>query len=455
MTPPRVNSGEIAIRPDATAWPMLIAGALDRITDEHRRFRTQLGLPHDATIIMSGHQAEFWHPGILAKYFALNAAAEVTGAHPVWLTVDQDSGAPWRVRFPIVETENGGPRLDVRELGTTSAPLQGDIPTGCMAPFEPGLPQTSAAEPFVSEGVRAIERALNAHRSAPTAAAQVAGALDDLVAPLTRVAPALFASLLPKTDAFAMLVDRMERDPRSCTIAYNTAVERFPIAALRKLGFEDERRRYELPLWRIEFGKPRRHVFSDELASIPRDQLAPKALLMTGLVRWLGCELFIHGLGGGKYELVTDDWFARWLPEAHPAPAVVASATLTLPLTIEVPAEREIARAAWASHRALHDPGMVGDTDAAEAKMALVRSIAAARGAGADARIKYVGMHAVLGKYRNRHANEIELARDKAARLAARRVEARIAADRTWAFPLYPRDQLAALGDRAHRAFAR
>ena len=32
---------------------------------------------------------------------------------------------------------------------------------------------------------------------------------------------------------------------------------------------------------------------------------------------------------------------------------------------------------------------------------------------------------------------------------------ARIAADRTWAFPLYPRDLLAALSDRAHRAFAR
>ena len=39
--------------------------------------REQLGLPVHGPVIMTGHQAEFWHPGILAKYLACDAAGAI------------------------------------------------------------------------------------------------------------------------------------------------------------------------------------------------------------------------------------------------------------------------------------------------------------------------------------------------------------------------------------------
>ncbi|MEC9372360.1 MAG: hypothetical protein VYC34_00885, partial [Planctomycetota bacterium] len=36
---------------------------------ESTRFREQLGLPTGRPIVLTGHQAEFWHPGVLAKFF--------------------------------------------------------------------------------------------------------------------------------------------------------------------------------------------------------------------------------------------------------------------------------------------------------------------------------------------------------------------------------------------------
>ena len=34
---------------------------------------------------------------------------------------------------------------------------------------------------------------------------------------------------------------------------------------------------------------------------------------MTGLMRLAGCDLFIHGTGGGAYDLVTEEWLGSWM----------------------------------------------------------------------------------------------------------------------------------------------
>src|SRR5262245_63399468 len=66
--------------------------------------RRELGLP-DGLIVLAGHEAEFWHPGVLAKHMAIVAAAAAmrrggTAATPVWLTVDHDTHEPWRIAYP-------------------------------------------------------------------------------------------------------------------------------------------------------------------------------------------------------------------------------------------------------------------------------------------------------------------------------------------------------------------
>src|SRR5690606_24011692 len=190
----------------------------------------------------------------------------------------------------------------------------------------------------------------------------------------------VFASAVGRTDLFGDIVRRMVDDPAACARAYNEAVGARPEAQLRPLELNEQRGRIELPLWRGAPGSPRQAVYASELADGQwggggaagggaEGELAPRALLLTGLMRLAGCELFIHGPGGGVYDQVTEAWLGSWLGREDLAPSVVASATWLLPLTDEPPpAPGELARAQWERHAARHNPALVGDLAAAERK---------------------------------------------------------------------------------------
>jgi hypothetical protein len=82
----------LTIRPPAPEWAALLK---HNDSAQATRFRRELGLPTGKPLIMTGHQAEFWHTGILAKYLAADAAAGALGADVAWLVVDQDRPARW------------------------------------------------------------------------------------------------------------------------------------------------------------------------------------------------------------------------------------------------------------------------------------------------------------------------------------------------------------------------
>jgi hypothetical protein len=191
------------------------------------------------------------------------------------------------------------------------------------------------------------------------------------------------------------------------------------------------------------------------LNTTPTTSLAPRALLMTGLFRMAGCELFIHGTGGGGsgggaathegYDRITEGWLGAWLGKPL-APSVVATATLRLRISHDGPDAAELRRQQWAAHRAMHDPSLVGDAAGAAKKGEFVRQIRGRKRSGEDARTLYKQMHAFLERVRADHAAELARLEQAAMGAAARVGDADIAADRTWAFPLYERDQLADLG---------
>jgi hypothetical protein len=85
-----------------------------------KRSREQLGLATDRPIIMSGHQAELWHPGIAAKAFAMSHAAIINAGQPVWLNVDQDANEPTQIAYPTQDLTRGIWSLDgVRRAGSS------------------------------------------------------------------------------------------------------------------------------------------------------------------------------------------------------------------------------------------------------------------------------------------------------------------------------------------------
>lgn len=460
--PPPPPPPEVTIQPPAAEWRSLIARHAP--TDSARRFRAELGLPTDRPVIMTGHQAEWWHPGIVAKFFAADSAARALGAAAAWLVVDQDDPpADTSMRWPARDAEG---RLVVHTadlLDDTRSPVASDR----------SIPNGSAPFPFVEQGLRRIRSAWEEAAREKTAPRRVAAALKQLISPYTGPAAVVFGSGLSQTALFGRIVEAMTADPAGCGDPYNAAARAHPSAGIRPLVADEVQDRYELPLWHLPAdGGPRRRVYAETVAAIPIHELAPRALLLTGLLRLAACDLFIHGTGGGGgggdaahegYDRVTEDWFAGWaraVPAAAAvlhrplAPATVVTATMRLPL-IGGPSPRsdEVARARWAAHHARHEPSMLGDAAAAQEKRRLVTAIAAAPRHSQARRARFAELHALLDRFDRAHADDLD-GLDDHARQAARRVaDWSVAADRTWPFPLYPEPALRSLRARIEAAF--
>jgi hypothetical protein len=450
----KLREQSLTIIPEAAAWGPLLRHRRDpRVT----LFRRELSLPTGRPIIMTGHQAEFWHPGIAAKYLAADSAAKSLGAAAAWIVVDQDPQESISVRYPVRDAAG---RLAVRTREFTAAGV-----SHTHAPHDELLPS-------IREGLERIETCFNRSADEPRLAARIASATRRLLEPHLREATPrpIYASGLWRTTLMKELVERMRAEPERVRATYNAAVRRHPTAGIRELLANDVQDVHELPLWRLTPDGERIRVYAEMLADVPREELAPRALLMTGLLRLAGCDLFIHGTGGGGgpdgdregYDRITEEWLASWLglDAGALAPVTVVTATRRLRLAPEPPpSAAEIARAVWRAHHARHEPAMLSDEQRAARKRMLVAQIAArgqsrdrsARGARAAL---FDELQQLLAQYRESHRQPLLDMHAEADCLRRRAEEAEIAADRTWAFPLYPNSDMEALQSEIEGAFS-
>ncbi len=415
------------------------------LSEAERTFREQLRLPTDRAVVLTGHQAIIWHPGILAKYIAAEQIASASGAAAAWLVVDHDVYDPDAVTAPVVTADD---RLLRSAHRFGESPKEERI-AGRREAFAPASATPGAGRDWalacVSRGMAAIEAALTAAAQAGDAVEQVMQAIESLMH--AWVSPAVrFDSLcLSQTTAFAQLVRRLRQDPRAAADSYNRAVASRQGHGMTPLFVADDSTRIELPLWRIdEAGRRRRAVAADLEACEPAD-LAPRALLMTGLVRWLGCDLFIHGTGGAAYDRVTDAWFAEWLglePAADLAPDLLVTATLRLPFDRAIVTDADVERARRHHRQMLHDPAQLNEPLLGRRKTDLVEKIAAAPRRSAERARLFREMHALLAEARQAHADDLAAARARIASLARRVDEGALIAERAWPFPLYPQEAL-------------
>ena len=87
---------------------------------------------------------------------------------------------------------------------------------------------------------------------------------------------------------------------------------------------------------------------------------APKALMLTLFSRLFVADFFIHGVGGGRYDQVTDDVVRRLFGIEPPAFAV-ASLTMYLPLGAHVVTDAEVEAVSMAINRLKHNPDQMLD----------------------------------------------------------------------------------------------
>jgi hypothetical protein len=318
----------------------------------------------DRPLIVMGHQPLFFHPGVWLKYFLLTRIAvdhEAAGLHVI---VDTDApGAivaevpamrdrPVRVTETLVDPPAGVPleAIPVPDAGTWEAfagrlrahlaTLPSREPLDQWNAFAAGAEAASGTARSAAEFLAHLRREDEARAGPP-------GYLE------------IPMSALADTPEFRAFTLHLLAAPDELFRAYNGSLEAYrrakrlrsaanPFPNLAMSGG-----RYETPFWVIRDGR-RTDLFvardagrlvlatdTGPLAEVPSGSsgvaalaeagiaLRPKAMALTLFVRLCMADLFIHGVGGGRYDRVTDA-IALQLFGRRPAAYVVATATLHL-----------------------------------------------------------------------------------------------------------------------------
>ena len=405
--------------------------------------RPAAAAPPQGPLIATGHQANLWHPGILVKFILAERLADALGGGVLRTLVDQDLGQITPLEFPC--RSPGG------ELAIARVPLdEPDVaaPISRRRPIRLAVPPKAApALPAVAAGLEAISASLHEFEAATSASEQVARSLASLTSPWLPARPFLQACRMLASPLGLALLDAIAEEPRACAACFNEAIRGVPGAA-RPLRVEEDL--IEAPLWRLDgFGSPRQRVFlpagdapqrramlrEAALAEPPR--VAPRGLLMTGLLR-TATDLFIHGRGGWHYDRATEAWFKAWLGIDLP-PMAMATADLRLPLDGGGAAASPLPRRRW------HDPFAGVRGGPSDWKQVRLAAIAAHPRRSAARRAAFLALQRDLAAIRQ----------DQALASPPRRPDpAAIAARRDWAFPLHPPAAIDRLAESAGRLAA-
>ena len=323
--------------------------------------KTTLGPPY---WIIGGHQPELFHPGVWVKNAVIAGLATQLGGVGLNLIVDNDVCAGSSVRVPFGSDSPGMTNLDW------------DVPHP-QSPWEER--PAPDAELFAKFGERCREQ-LRPWGMEPLAASQDWGAspergmVDRLVQLRCRFEQSagirnleLKVSDLADTQCFRRFLLGVLREASQLREAYNSSLADYratnrirsrshPVPPLDATG-----QGIEVPFWVWRAGESRRsrlfvevagkellrlHDGSREVGTIStrsgevglqalsdlRQQgwkIRPRALTLTLFCRvWLG-SIFVHGIGGAKYDELTDALMQRWLGLTPPK-IIVATATLRL-----------------------------------------------------------------------------------------------------------------------------
>lgn len=442
---------EIVIEPSLSRWGQLAEGqpqgmVLGRSLGEWReRTRRELGLPTDQPIFATGHEPELFHPGIMAKYVAVEVAAERFGGTAVNLVVDHHLGEYGVVDVPVLKNDETLVNQSVA-LGAFDAKR----PMSMQQPMIVGdLLRVKPALPSVERGLGAIVALLREHGSAHNASEQFADVNDAMMQPwLKRPMQRITATQLVRTSLARAVLEEMAREPWRCAEAYNRAVGEVSEAGIGPLLVRDDR--VELPLWRVGAdGVRHRAADSDVEAWLEDAQRSPalqmRAILLTAIMRLAVCDVFVHGMGGAVYDHAMERWMELWLGVSV-SPMAMATATLRLPLLREGEGSIDAGEALARFRRKWHDPAWdgAGTMPSAVKREKLEAVNAAARGSDVK-RDAFLRMHEAVEGWREERETELAALRDQAE--AARRMAAarQIAQVRTWPVAFYEEEAISAM----------
>ena len=328
--------------------------------------RAVISQPLDAALIATGHQVELYHPGVWVKDVLAHTLAAKLQGKAYHFAVDTDAPKHLHLRWPGgSEPLTDDPRITTAAYANV---LQGPTPAHLrhiMHRFSEAATQWNFT-PSIGSFVEAMRIAAVGERRL---AMDLTGALhatdwdmglryDSLVvSPLWSSLPYLTLAhhLLARPGEFAGEYNGVLREYRR---AHGIRTAARPMPNLWGISGE-----VETPFWLDDLSKEARarltvrsdggnayltspggeqfsfnpnldgHAAAAELQGFCRRNhlsITPRAITLTMYFRMLLADLFIHGIGGGRYDQVTDEVVGRFFGFQLP-PFAVTTATMYFP----------------------------------------------------------------------------------------------------------------------------
>ena len=340
----------------------------------------EINLAAENPIVMSGHQPSLFHPGVWFKNFALSGLANQVGGLGINLIVDNALCGSSNVQVPKLHS-SGACELVSIAIDQHYAAVPCEMrPIQCRATFESFEGLLAAAisdaveEPIVRMLWKEVLAAAQIVNSMPASLAAGRHRLENAHGLRTLELP---VSLLSSSQAFATFFSLIVEDANRFASVHNEELANYrlqhrirssshPVPEL----IEDDVWQ-EIPFWVWSRDQPvRRRLFSridgprihlsdrqgwnvtvsrsafvdsfQELNQIGAEVcIRPRALATTMFARIFASDLFIHGIGGAKYDQLNDDIIRRFLNVDSPG-YFITTATMRLPFEYEESTTRSL-----------------------------------------------------------------------------------------------------------------
>jgi hypothetical protein len=286
--------------------------------------------PKDGSpLILSGHQPELYHPGVWVKNFAVMGLAQKLHGHARNLIVDNDLVKSAELRLPVWD------RWYPAHVRTQSVPLTS---TPAQLTWETATIEDDSHFQAVPERIRQLTQNWGyqpiLHRVWPALRGHNLGERFTRARQLIerdfgceiRDYPVRNLSI---SQAFRHFANHLRNDHQRFGNAYNRAVQTYrqKYRLRSKSHPVPELAEGELAFW--DATDP--EIRAKATVATPIEKLRPRALTLTLFARLCLGDFFIHGIGGGKYDEVTDSIIRSYF-DMEPPKFQILSGTLRLPL---------------------------------------------------------------------------------------------------------------------------
>ena len=373
----------------AVSWPELVQRARQQLLVAAQEYSSYLGhqpaplADHPQRILLTGHQPTLFHPGVWVKNFLLSELARQDDSIAIHLLIDNDVVGDTSIQVPAgddsspaveaVAIDSPDPQIPFEEWSVADREM--------VETFAPRVLETGRhwlQQPLLAGVWQGLIDELD---QVNNVAALLARARHRQEAALGLNTLEVSLGLVCQGEAFALFSSHLLEQLPLFQQAYNSSLADFRSSqGIRSASrpapdLIDDGDWLEAPLWLWTEQQPQRRrgfvrrqdkslLLSDRAGlelELPRadcataDELVsafsaaeqrgirirPRALLTTMFARLLLGDLFIHGIGGARYDQVTDLIIARFLQLTPPGYAVV-SATCQLPLPVPEVSDQEL-----------------------------------------------------------------------------------------------------------------